>query len=191
MIGKAIIFSAPSGSGKTTIVRALLEQGDFPLAFSISATSRAPRGQEKEGESYYFLSPAGFKEAIAKKELLEWEEVYADQFYGTLKREVDRIWSEGKHVLFDVDVVGGLKLKEKLGDRALAVFIQPPSINALRERLEKRKTESKEKIAMRLAKAEEELARASEFDTIILNDQLDKAVADTQRAISAFLTQSA
>ncbi len=191
MNGKAIIFSAPSGSGKTTIVRALLEEGDFPLAFSISATSRAPRGQEKEGESYYFLSPEAFKEAIANKELLEWEEVYTDQFYGTLKQEVDRIWREGKHVLFDVDVVGGLNLKKKLGDRALAVFIQPPSIDELRERLTKRKTESEEKIAMRLAKAEEELARASEFDTIILNDQLDKAVAETRHAISGFLTQSA
>lgn len=183
---KAIIFSAPSGSGKTTIVRALLER-NLPLAFSISATSRPARGQELNGVDYYFLGIDGFKEMVEKNALVEWEEVYEDQFYGTLKSEVERIWNSGNAVLFDVDVYGGLTLKEKFGDQALAIFIQPPSIIELEKRLQQRGTEDAAKIAMRLAKAEEELEKGAHFDAIIINDNLQEAVNKAEALILGFL----
>jgi len=184
--GKAIIFSAPSGSGKTTIVRALLDAG-LPLEFSISATSRAPRGTEKDGVDYYFLGINGFKEKIDQDALLEWEEVYVDQFYGTLKSETDRIWDNGNAVVFDVDVYGGIELKKILGDQALAIFIQPPSIEELERRLRGRNTESEEKIAQRLSKANEELEQGEAFDTTIVNDDLEKAIYETKAVVLEFL----
>ena len=144
--GKLIVFSAPSGSGKTTIVRHLLAQEDFNLEFSISATSRAPRGDEQDGIDYYFISLQEFRDHIEQEDFLEWEEVYADNFYGTLKSEVERIWAKGKHVIFDIDVVGGLRIKKQFPDRTLAVFVQPPSMQELEARLRNRKTETEEKI---------------------------------------------
>ncbi len=184
--GKAIIFSAPSGSGKTTIVRALLDAG-LLLEFSISATSRAPRGTEKDGVDYYFLGINGFKEKIDQDALLEWEEVYVDQFYGTLKSETDRIWDNGNAVVFDVDVYGGIELKKILGDQALAIFIQPPSIEELERRLRGRNTESEEKIAQRLSKANEELEQGEAFDTTIVNEDLEKAIYETKAVVLEFL----
>lgn len=183
---KLIIVSAPSGTGKTTIVREVLK--DIPnISFSISAASREPRGQEKHGEDYYFLGIEGFKDAIGREEFLEFEEVYPNQFYGTLHKEVERIWSMGHTVIFDMDVVGGLNLKKQFGDRALALFIKPPSFEALRERLEGRNTETEEKIQMRLAKAEQEIARSPEFDFIVVNDNLEQAVAETKQIIKDFI----
>jgi len=183
---KAVIFSAPSGSGKTTIVRALLET-DIPMEFSISATSRDPRGAEKDGIDYHFLSVDEFKDRINRGELFEWEEVYDNQFYGTLHSELDRIWNNGKAVVFDVDVYGGVNLKKTLGDQALSIFVKPPSIAALEERLKKRNTDSIEKIKTRLAKAEEELAMSSSFDFVIVNDSLEEAIKQTKQVIEAFL----
>jgi len=151
--GKLIVFSAPSGSGKTTIVRHLLEQKALNLEFSVSATSRAPRGDEKHGEDYYFISLEQFKKHMKNDDFLEWEEVYRDNFYGTLNSEIERIWSMGKNVIFDIDVVGGLRIKRKFPARTLAVFVRPPSVEELKIRLKKRKTESEEKINMRIAKA--------------------------------------
>ncbi|MFT4851179.1 MAG: guanylate kinase, partial [Sediminicola sp.] len=165
--GKLIIFSAPSGSGKTTIVQYLLNQKELNLDFSVSATSRAPRGDEKDGENYYFISLKDFKIHIKNDDFLEWEEVYRDNFYGTLKAEVERIWALGKHVVFDIDVVGGLRIKKKFPKKTLAVFVKPPSIDELKIRLKKRKTESEERINMRIAKASIELATAPQFDYII------------------------
>jgi guanylate kinase len=162
--GKLIIFSAPSGSGKTTIVQYLLNQKELNLDFSVSATSRAPRGDEKDGENYYFISLKDFKIHIKNDDFLEWEEVYRDNFYGTLKAEVERIWALGKHVVFDIDVVGGLRIKKKFPKKTLAVFVKPPSIDELKIRLKKRKTESEERINMRIAKASIELATAPQFD---------------------------
>jgi guanylate kinase len=184
--GKAVIFSAPSGSGKSTIVHALLEKG-LPLEFSISATSREPRGQEVNGSDYYFLGIEGFKKCIENDELLEWEEVYSNQFYGTLKSETTRIWSNNKAVIFDVDVYGGLNLKKHFGDKALTVFVMPPSIEELENRLKGRNTENHEKIKMRLAKAKEELAQKDPFDVIILNDDLNKAIENAYNAVKEFL----
>jgi len=185
-IGKAVIFSAPSGSGKSTIVHALLDKG-LPLEFSISATSRDPRGKEVDGKDYYFLGVEGFKKCIEKDELLEWEEVYSNQFYGTLKSETTRIWSNNKAVIFDVDVYGGLNLKKHFGDKALTVFVMPPSIEDLENRLKGRNTENHEKIKMRLAKAKEELAQKDPFDVIILNDDLSKAIDNAYTAVKEFL----
>lgn len=185
--GKLIVFSAPSGSGKTTIVRHLLSQEQFNLEFSISATSRAPRGDEENGKDYYFISLDTFKQHIKNEDFLEWEEVYRDNFYGTLKEEVHRIWAMGKHVIFDIDVVGGLRIKKKFPERTLAVFVKPPSVDELKIRLKKRKTESKEKINMRIAKASVELATAPQFDHIILNDDLSKALAEADSLVSDFL----
>lgn len=184
--GKAIIFSAPSGAGKTTIVRSLLD-GDLPLAFSISATSRPPRSNEQDGKDYHFLGINGFKEAIDRDELLEWEEVYPDQFYGTLKSEIQRIWNNNKAVLFDVDVYGGLELKRQLGEKALAIFVQPPSLETLEQRLRDRGTESEEKIKMRLAKASEELSQSAQFDHHLINDELDRAIGEANEIIASFL----
>lgn len=184
--GKLVIFSAPSGSGKTTLVRYLLEE--FPeLSFSISATSRDPRGKEANGVDYYFLSAAEFQSRAGNGEFLEWEEVYAGTYYGTLKAEVERLWAEGKTVAFDIDVVGGLNLKEQFGDRALALFVQAPSLEELRRRLVGRGTDSQEKIAQRLAKAEQELGRAPEFDHVIVNDDLQRAQQEAKALMSKFL----
>ena len=186
MDGKLIIFSAPSGSGKSTIINYLLEQG-LNLKFSISATSRAPRGEEKNGVEYYFLSPEDFRKRIAAGDFLEYEEVYTDKFYGTLKSEVERIFKEGNNVIFDVDVVGGCNIKKYYENRALSVFIQPPSVEELRRRLVGRNTDSPEVIESRLAKAEYELGFAKQFDVVIVNDDLDKAKEETLRTVRNFL----
>lgn len=185
--GKLFVFSAPSGSGKTTIVRHLLKQERFNLEFSISATSREPRGKEKEGEDYYFINLREFKDKIKSDEFLEWEEVYRDNFYGTLKSEVERIWALKKHVIFDIDVVGGLRIKHKFPEETLAVFVKPPSVDELKIRLKKRSTESEDKINMRIAKASVELATAPQFDKIIKNYILEDALKEAENLISDFL----
>ncbi|RCS26173.1 guanylate kinase [Polaribacter sp. WD7] len=185
--GKLFVFSAPSGSGKTTIVRHLLQQDKFGLEFSISATSRAPRGTEKDGEDYYFISLKEFKNKIKNDEFLEWEEVYRDNFYGTLKTEVERIWAEKKHVIFDIDVAGGLRIKSKFPEKTLAVFVKPPSIDELKIRLKKRSTESDDKINMRIAKASVELATAPQFDKIIKNYILEDALQEAEDLVGSFL----
>jgi len=185
--GKLIIFSAPSGSGKTTIVRHLLAQNDLNLAFSISATSRPRRGKEKNGEHYYFMSLSEFKKHIKNDDFLEWEEVYRDNFYGTLKSEVERLWAEGKNVIFDIDVVGGLRIKKKFPDQTLAVFVKPPSVDELKIRLKKRSTESDDKINMRIAKASVELATAPQFDSIIKNYDLETALQEAHELVTEFL----
>jgi guanylate kinase len=185
--GKLFVFSAPSGSGKTTIVRHLLKQEKFNLAFSISATSREPRGDEKDSEDYYFISLRRFKDKIKSDEFLEWEEVYRDNFYGTLKSEVARIWALKKHVIFDIDVVGGLRIKKKFPNETLSVFVKPPSVDELKIRLKKRKTESEEKINMRIAKASVELATAPQFDKIIKNYELDVALKEAEELVGDFL----
>lgn len=185
-MNKLIIFSAPSGSGKSTIINYLLEQ-DLHLAFSISATSRPPRGQEQHGVEYFFLTPEEFRERIANDEFLEYEEVYQDRFYGTLKSQVENQLNAGQNVIFDVDVVGGCNIKQFYGDRALSVFIQPPSIEELRRRLEGRGTDAPEVIESRIAKAEYELSFAPKFDVVIINDDLETAKAEALRVIREFL----
>lgn len=185
--GKLIVFSAPSGSGKTTIVQHLLKQKELNLEFSISATSREPRGNEVDGKDYYFLSLADFKKKIKNDEFLEWEEVYRDNFYGTLKSEIERIWSHGKHVIFDIDVVGGLDIKNIYPERTLAVFVKPPSIEELKIRLKKRKTETPDKINMRVAKASIELATAPQFDFIIENNNLEVALKESYDLVATYL----
>ena len=172
MAGKLIIFSAPSGSGKSTIINYLLKQG-LRLRFSISATSRAPRGTERDGVEYYFLTPDEFRARITRGDFLEYEEVYQDKYYGTLKSEVERILAEGDNVIFDVDVVGGCNIKAFYGDRALSIFIQPPSVEELRRRLENRGTDAPEVIESRVAKAEYELGFAKRFDKVIVNERLE------------------
>ena len=186
MNGKLIIFSAPSGSGKSTIINYLMQQ-NLGLAFSISATSRAPRGSEQNGVEYFFLSPEEFRERIAAGEFLEYEEVYTDRFYGTLKAQVERQLEAGQHVVFDVDVVGGCNIKEYYGDRALSLFIQPPSVEVLRQRLEGRGTDAPEVIQQRLDKAEYELSFAPKFDRIIINDDLETAKAEALAVIKKFI----
>ncbi len=185
--GKLIVFSAPSGSGKTTIVRHLLSISTLNLEFSISAASREPRGEEINGKDYYFISTEDFKKHIKAEDFLEWEEVYRDNFYGTLKAEVERIWALGKNVIFDIDVAGGLRIKSKFPEETLAVFVKPPSIDELKIRLKKRSTESDDKINMRIAKASVELATAPQFDKIIKNYDLDVAKKDAQELVEAFL----
>ncbi|MDG1743830.1 MAG: guanylate kinase [Polaribacter sp.] len=185
--GKLIVFSAPSGSGKTTIVRHLLKQERFNLEFSISATSREPRGLEKHREDYYFISSREFKDKIKTDAFLEWEEVYRDNFYGTLKSEIERIWKLKKHVIFDIDVVGGLRIKKKYPENTLAVFVKPPSIDELKIRLKKRSTESEDKINMRVAKASVELATAPQFDKIIKNYELKVALKEAEVLVHDFL----
>ncbi len=185
--GKLIVFSAPSGSGKTTIVRHLLKQSELQLDFSISATSRDRRGEEIEGEDYYYLSASEFKNKIKHDEFLEWEEVYRDNFYGTLKTEVERIWALGKHVIFDIDVSGGLRIKRKFPKETLAIFVKPPSIDELKIRLKKRKTESDDKINMRVAKASAELATSPLFDKIVVNEHLDEALAQAYKMVDEFV----
>lgn len=183
--GKLIIFSAPSGSGKTTIVKHLLSQ-DLNLEFSISATSRAPRHTEEDGKDYYFLSNDDFKNRIEKDAFLEWEEVYAGTYYGTLLSEVERIRNKGQHVLFDVDVVGGVNIKKYYGDEALSIFVKPPSVEELRNRLVGRSTDSEEVIQKRIDKAEYELGFESKFDYVLINDQLDVAFADAEKVVKKF-----
>jgi guanylate kinase len=187
--GKLIVFSAPSGSGKTTIVRYLLKQPELNLEFSISATSREKRGNEVHGKDYYYLSLKEFKNKIKNDEFLEWEEVYRDNFYGTLKEEVERIWAKGKHVIFDIDVSGGLRIKRKFPEQTLAVFVKPPDLNELVRRLKDRGEESVEKISMRVAKAPAELATAPLFDTIVINSNLDEALENAYTKVSEFLAQ--
>jgi guanylate kinase len=186
MKGKLIIFSAPSGAGKTTIVQHLLKK-NLNLEFSVSATSRAPRHNETHGKDYYFLSAEEFKKKITNGEFLEWEEVYKGVYYGSLKSEVERIRNHGKNVIFDVDVVGGLDIKKIYGDEALAIFVQPPSVDELLSRLQNRSTETEEKIQMRIAKAEQELSFASEFDVIITNNDLTQACKEAEIVIREFL----
>lgn len=185
--GKLIIFSAPSGSGKTTIVQYLLQQPELNLAFSVSATSRPKRGKEKNGEHYYFISINEFKRHIKNEDFLEWEEVYRDCFYGTLKSEVERLWAEGKNVIFDIDVVGGLRIKKKYPERTLAVFVKPPSVDELKIRLKKRSTESEDKINMRVAKASVEMATAPQFDTVIKNYDLDTALREAYSLVADYV----
>lgn len=187
--GKLIVFSAPSGSGKTTIVRHLLAQPELDLEFSISATSRQPRGDEQNGQDYYFITTKEFKQHIKNEDFLEWEEVYRDNFYGTLKTEVERIWTIGKHVIFDIDVVGGLRIKKKFPEETLAVFVKPPSVDELKIRLKKRKTESDEKINMRIAKASVEMATAPQFDFTIENDSLEHALEEAHKLVAAHIAQ--
>lgn len=188
MEGKVIIFSAPSGSGKSTLVNYLLTQ-NLNLAFSISATSRQPRGNERDGVEYYFLTPDEFRRRIANLEFVEYEEVYPDKFYGTLKSEVDRLTALGKNVIVDVDVVGGLNIKKLYGDKALAVFVQPPGVDELRKRLTGRATDDPAVIESRLAKAEYELTFAPRFDSIIVNDQLEAAQQEALHMVSQFVSQ--
>lgn len=183
---KVVIFSAPSGAGKSTIVNHLLNK-NLSLEFSISATSRPPRGKEQNGKEYYFFSQEEFKKKIAAGEFLEWEEVYPGCFYGTLMKEVERIWEKGHTVLFDVDVKGGVNIKNKFGEQALSIFIQAPSIEILKKRLISRATDAPEKIEERIAKAEYEMSFASQFDTIVVNDCLEKAQDDAERKIKEFL----
>ena len=181
--GKLIVFSAPSGSGKTTIVRALLKRPELNLAFSISATSRPPRGEEVDGKDYYFLSQKEFEQNIRDGAFLEWEEVYPGQHYGTLLEEVNRLLEEGKNVVFDIDVIGGLNIKKQFNDEALALFLQPPSIEVLAQRLEQRGTDSSEKIHMRLEKARLELSQAPNFDHAVINESLDQAIEQAHELI--------
>ena len=185
--GKLLVFSAPSGSGKTTIVRHLLGKEDLNLEFSVSCTTREPRGEEVHGKDYYFISLDEFKKHIKSEDFVEWEEVYRDNFYGTLKSEVERIWAKGKNVIFDIDVAGGLRIKKKFPTETLAVFVKPPSIDELKIRLKKRSTESDDKINMRIAKASVELATAPQFDTIIKNYDLDTAKEEAYQLVKQFV----
>ena len=184
--GKCIIISAPSGAGKTTIVRSLLKQG-LRLAFSVSATSRAKRNYEVDGQDYFFITAEEFKERIERDEFIEWEEVYPGQYYGTLRSEIDRIWANGNSAIFDVDVVGGLDLKKYFGDRALAIFISPPSVAALEQRLLSRGTESAESLRKRVDKAAHEMTFAPQFDAIVVNDTLEHACEEAHALVARFL----
>lgn len=185
-LGKSIILSAPSGAGKTTIVHELIKRIER-LRFSVSACSRDPRPNEINGKDYYFLGIEGFKKGIASDDFIEWEEVYTNNFYGTLKSEIQRIWEDGNVVIFDVDVIGGLNLKKQFGDQALAIFVQPPSFEILKQRLTDRSTETPEKIKMRLDKADQELKRANEFDYVLINDDLDKACNEAEQLVQTFI----
>ena len=184
--GKLIIISAPSGSGKTSIVRHILNEEPM-LEFSISATSRDRRGDEENGRDYYFINSQEFKDRIRKNEFVEWEEVYKNTYYGTLRSELIRIWNKGKHVIFDVDVIGGINLKKEFGNRALSIFIKPPGIDELRQRLIKRGTDPETKIEERLRKAAIEMPEAEKFDQTIINDDLDRACSEALELIRSFL----
>ncbi len=186
MSGKLIIFSAPSGAGKSTIVQHLLQR-DLNLEFSVSATSRPPRGLEKNGVDYYFLSPDEFRQGIENNEFIEYEEVYPDLFYGTLRSEIDKITAKGNNVIFDVDVVGGLNIKKQYGDRALALFIAAPSVEELHRRLKNRATDTDEMIAKRIGKADFEMSFAPDFDYIVVNDDLEKAKKEAENIIRKFI----
>jgi guanylate kinase len=188
MNGKLVIISAPSGSGKTTIVYHLLRKG-LNLEFSISATTRAPRGKEKNGREYYFISIEDFKKRILNNEFAEWQEVYKDQFYGTLKSEIRRIWSDKKHVVFDVDVKGGINLKKIFGPKAISVFIMPPSVEELEKRLISRATDEMSKIKIRIEKAIEEMKLADNFDHIVINNNLERAQKEVYELVRSFLNK--
>jgi len=188
--GKLIVFSAPSGSGKTTIVHHLLGQNGLNLDFSISATSREKRGNEVDGKDYYFISLDQFKSHIEADEFVEWEEVYTNNFYGTLKTEVQRIWAEGKHAIFDIDVVGGLRIKKKFPESTLAVFVKAPSIEVMEHRLRARSTDSEEKIKERITKAEREIVYAKDFDIVLVNDNLETAKKEATTLIEKFIFSS-
>lgn len=185
-MNKLLIFSAPSGSGKTTIVNHLLKTFDN-LNFSISATSREQRSDEVDGVNYYFLTPGEFKQKIGEDAFVEWEEVYPNQYYGTLKSELERIWAQNQHVIFDVDVEGGIKIKRIYPDQSLAVFVKPPSVKALEERLLSRETESEEALKRRLAKAEKELKYQDHFDLLLINDDLQQAKQEAVEIAEKFL----
>ncbi|MBK0384387.1 guanylate kinase [Pedobacter sp. SD-b] len=187
MQGKLIIFSAPSGAGKTTIVHHLLKTFPDKIAFSISATTRPSRGDERDNEDYYFISKEEFLHKVAKHEFVEFEEVYSGTFYGTLKSEIQRIWDEGKTVIFDLDVEGGLRLKKKYGNNALAIFVQPPSLEVLVERLTGRGTESEQKVSERISKAAKELTYAPKFDVILKNDELSLACKQAEDLLLNFI----
>ena len=184
--GKLIVFSAPSGSGKTTIVRHLLEQADLNLKFSVSAATREPRGEEVDGKDYYFISLKEFKQHIKNEDFVEWEEVYPHNFYGTLKSEVERIWKNGKNVIFDVDVKGGINLKNYFGDKALAIFVKVPSIEVLKERLHDRGTESEESLSRRLFKAKFEMTFQDKFDKVLINEDLEHSLQQAQQLYDDF-----
>ncbi|MEC8211248.1 MAG: guanylate kinase [Bacteroidota bacterium] len=185
--GKCVVLSAPSGSGKTTLAKRLLQNTSLQLAFSISATSRKPRANEKDGVDYFFIKPQSFKEQIDKESFLEYEEVYPGIFYGTLRAEVERLWNEGKHVIFDIDVEGGLQIKKQFPDQTITIFIMPPSLNALKERLTNRDTESTESLKIRLSKAKNEMKLASKFESIIHNEDLNKAEQELQALVTRFI----
>jgi guanylate kinase len=189
MIGKLVIFSAPSGAGKTTIVRNVLNS-KLPLEFSVSATSREKRDNETDGIDYHFLTPENFRGKVLNGDFIEWEEVYPDHLYGTLRSEMEHIWESGKSVIFDVDVAGGLNLKKIFGNKALALFVMPPSAAELERRLRARGTESEENIVLRMAKAEKEISRAGEFDYIIINEDLEKATSQAISLVNEFLGQN-
>jgi guanylate kinase len=186
MEGKLVIISAPSGAGKTTIVNHLLRKG-LNLEFSVSATTRAPRGKEKNGKEYYFISAEDFREKIKKNEFTEWQEVYKDQFYGTLKSEIERIWADKKHVIFDVDVKGGINLKNIFGNKAISVFIMPPSVKEIENRLINRATDDRSKIKVRVEKAIEEIKLANNFDHIVINNNLERAQDEVYEMVKSFL----
>lgn len=185
MEGKLIIFSAPSGSGKSTIVQHLMQQ-KLGLAFSISATSRAPRKGEVDGREYHFISPEQFKQRIENAEFLEWEEVYPGQFYGTLRSEVERIWKQGEHAVFDIDVIGGLKLKKEFGERACAIFVSPPSLEELENRLRSRNTDEEASLQKRLGKAAYEMTFAEQFDQVLVNDELERSLQEAEKLVRDF-----
>ncbi len=186
MNGKLLIFSAPSGSGKSTIVQHLMKL-ELGLAFSISATSRLPRKGEQDGQAYYFISPALFRKKIENGEFIEWEEVYNKQYYGTLRSEVERIWNKGEHALFDIDVVGGLNLKMVYGDKACSIFVKPPSIEVLEQRLKNRGTDDEDALKKRIGKAEHEMKYAPQFDHIVVNDSLEEALSNAESLVRNFL----
>lgn len=188
MEGNLFIFCAPSGSGKSTIVQHLVKL-DLGLEFSISATSRKPRVGEVDGREYHFISPEQFRKKIEDHEFVEWEEVYRDQYYGTLRSEVEHIWKRGKHALFDIDVVGGLNLKRSFGDKALSVFVKPPSLDILEQRLRARGTDDETSLKKRLGKAEFEMGFAPEFDQVLVNDSLDRALSEAEALIRDFLSE--
>lgn len=190
MTGKLVIISAPSGAGKTTIVRHLLESG-LNLSFSVSATTRKIRGNERDGVDYFYLSVEEFKKRVSNNDFVEWEEVYNDLMYGTLKSEIERNWANGHHVIFDVDAKGGINLKKIFGLNSIAIFIMPPSVEELENRLKKRGTDSPEKIKMRVDKAREEMSLANQFDTVIINHELDRAKKEAVKIVSSFLEGNA
>lgn len=186
---KIIIFSAPSGTGKSSVIRELLKQPDLNLAFSISTTSRAPRGTEQDGVEYYFISAEGFREKVKQGAFIEWEEVYAGNYYGTYSSEIERLSAKGKNIVFDLDVFGGINLKKYFGDKALSIFLQPPSLEELKKRLEHRQTDTPEKIAMRVEKAAYEIEQAVYFDKIVVNDNLQECVNEVAQLIRSFLNR--